>query len=145
MQLYSWTSEGEARIVGKNHDEHLNLVLSKISDNVPNVSSRVLLSIILYHTIYMKLVIYLANLLNQLYISVQSSHHSEGTNHEKLIDLRTLGFEKCWEICTQAMVDRAANSQVANLVRNSSHGDILFSVQGKKFINYSSFRFLVKI
>lgn len=38
LQLYAWTSEGEARIVGKNHDEHLNLVLSKISDNMPNVS-----------------------------------------------------------------------------------------------------------
>ena len=93
----------------------------------------------------MKLHILLKNLLNQLHISGQSSYHSKGANHEKPIDLRTLGFEKCWEICTQAMVDRAANSQVANLVRNSSHDDILFSVQGKKFINYCTFRFLVKI
>ena len=43
----------------------------------------------------MKLHISLENLLNQLHISGQSSHHSEGANHEKPIDLRTLGFEKC--------------------------------------------------
>ena len=38
-QLYAWTSDGEARIVGTNQNEHFNLVLSKIADNMPDVST----------------------------------------------------------------------------------------------------------
>ncbi len=41
-KLFSWSVEGEVRIVGTvNPNEHLNLILTAISDNVPNVSSRV--------------------------------------------------------------------------------------------------------
>ncbi len=37
-KLYSWPTEGETRIVGTgNQNEHLNLILTAISDNVPNV------------------------------------------------------------------------------------------------------------
>ena len=40
-KLYSWSAEGEVRIVGAaNPNEHLNLILTAISDNVPNVSER---------------------------------------------------------------------------------------------------------
>ena len=36
-KLYSWTAEGEVRIVGTNHqNEHLNMILNVISDNLPN-------------------------------------------------------------------------------------------------------------
>jgi hypothetical protein len=39
-KLYSWSSEGETRIVGSGNEknEHLNSILTRISDNVPNVS-----------------------------------------------------------------------------------------------------------
>ena len=37
-KLFSWTGEGDVRIVGSaNNNEHLNLILTAISDNVPNV------------------------------------------------------------------------------------------------------------
>lgn len=38
-KLYSWSTEGEVRIVGSaNPNEHLNFILTAISDNLPNVS-----------------------------------------------------------------------------------------------------------
>ena len=38
-KLFAWTAEGETRIVGNaNQNEHLNLILNVISDNLPNVS-----------------------------------------------------------------------------------------------------------
>ncbi len=38
-KLFAWSTEGEVRIVGNsNQNEHLNLILNVISDNVPNVS-----------------------------------------------------------------------------------------------------------
>ncbi len=46
-KLFSWPTEGETRIVGAaNQNEHLNLILTAISDNVPNV--RVCLSIFVF-------------------------------------------------------------------------------------------------
>ncbi len=37
-KLFSWSTEGEVRIAGTvNPNEHLNLILTAISDNVPNV------------------------------------------------------------------------------------------------------------
>ena len=37
-KLYSWTAEGEIRIVGSNQqNEQLNMILNVISDNLPNV------------------------------------------------------------------------------------------------------------
>ena len=37
-KLFAWTTEGEIRIVGNNNqNEHLNLILNVISDNIPNV------------------------------------------------------------------------------------------------------------
>ena len=44
FQLYAWTNEGEVRIVGTNQNEHLNLVLNKIADNLPSVSSNPLVT-----------------------------------------------------------------------------------------------------
>ena len=42
-KLYSWTAEGEVRIVGSNHqNEHLNMILNVISDNLPNASGPVI-------------------------------------------------------------------------------------------------------
>ena len=39
QKLFAWTAEGEVRIVGNaNQNEHLNLILNVISDNLPNVS-----------------------------------------------------------------------------------------------------------
>ena len=38
-KLYSWSTEGEVRIVGSNNaanEQHLNMVLNLISDNLPN-------------------------------------------------------------------------------------------------------------
>ena len=41
-KLFAWTAEGEVRIVGNaNQNEHLNLILNVISDNLPNVSQKV--------------------------------------------------------------------------------------------------------
>ena len=38
-RLYSWSHVGEVRIVGSSDpNEHLNMILTAISDNVPNVS-----------------------------------------------------------------------------------------------------------
>jgi hypothetical protein len=42
-KLHAWTSDGESRIVGKNQDEHLNSVLNKISDNMPNPKAPIML------------------------------------------------------------------------------------------------------
>jgi hypothetical protein len=42
-KLHSWTVEGESRIVGGNNpNEHLNLILNVISDNLPNVRTYLL-------------------------------------------------------------------------------------------------------
>ena len=39
-KLFAWTAEGEVRIVGNanQNEQHLNLILNVISDNLPNVS-----------------------------------------------------------------------------------------------------------
>ena len=43
-KLYSWSTEGEVRIVGSaNPNEHLNLILTAISDNVPNAKGPIIL------------------------------------------------------------------------------------------------------
>ena len=43
-KLYSWTSDGEVRIVGSNHqNENLNMILNVISDNFPNVRGPIIL------------------------------------------------------------------------------------------------------
>ena len=42
-KLYSWAAEGEVRIVGNNQqNEHLNMILNVISDNLPNVKGPII-------------------------------------------------------------------------------------------------------
>lgn len=45
-KLFSWSIEGEVRIVGNsNANEHLNMILNVISDNLPNPKGPVVLKV----------------------------------------------------------------------------------------------------
>ena len=42
-KLYSWSTEGESRIVGSNpQNEHINMILNVISDNIPAARGKVI-------------------------------------------------------------------------------------------------------
>ena len=145
MQLYSWTSEGEARIVGKNHDEHLNLVLSKISDNVPNVSSLVLLSIILYQKIYMKLHIFLENLFNQYTFQAKAPIILKERTTKNLLICLLWVLKNVEKSVLKQWWTELPTHRLLTLLEILRMTISCFQYKVRNIIKYCTFRFLVKM
>ena len=104
-KLFAWPTEGEVRIVGTNQNEHLNMILNCISDNLSTVRLFPLLFLLVFPPSFL---LFLAKL-KTFPFSDQRSSNYERDGNEKPADLFPVGFEKCRKICAEAVVDGIAS------------------------------------
>ena len=133
-KLFSWSIEGEVRIVGNsNANEHLNMILNVISDNLPNPKGPVVLkvcTITIINFLYNCLVLFLKCDIKLLYLDLFFLR-SIGIDHSTFVDLLPVGSEECRQGNPQTMVDRITTQSSSNPVRSVENYSILLPIQGK--------------